>query len=63
MVYRCDVHYHVGRGELAIVCGDGGEMTFLNLIDDPVIAVICIGLGVIVASAACIWISVSKKEK
>ena len=26
MVYRCDVHYHVSRGELAVVCGDGGEM-------------------------------------
>jgi hypothetical protein len=38
-------------------------MIFLNLVDDPVISGVCIGLSLIFAIAISIWISIKKKEK
>ena len=54
MVLWCDVY-----------CGRGGDRVgvLLNLITHPLLFAICMALGVIGASALCIWISVRKKEK
>ena len=53
MVSGCDVY--CGRG--------GGYMgVYLDLVDNPILFAVCMALGVIVASALCIWISLRRKK-
>ena len=41
----------------------GGYMgVYLNLVDTPILFAVCMALGVIVASALCIWISLRRKK-